>query len=218
VVAALARDAGRLRATTDELGTSVTGFTTDVADPGSVGAAFSAIGERYGRVDVLVNNAAVGAPHTIEELTDDDLSRQLGTNVAGPILCVRAALPLLRAAGGGDVINISTVAVANPFPTMWLYSATKAALEAASVGLAAELRSDNVRVSVLRIGSVADSSFQESWPQERKLRAEELARSAGRERFAGAGRTSPDLLAEWVVQIATMPPEARVGVLEIRPC
>jgi NADP-dependent 3-hydroxy acid dehydrogenase YdfG len=216
-VAALARDARRLRALTDEIGASATGFATDVADSGSVGAAFTAIGERYGRIDVLVNNAAIGSPHTIEEVTDDDLSCELRTNVAGPITCIRAALPLLRAAGGGDVINISTVAVANPYPAMWLYSATKAALEAASVGLAAELRSDHVRVSVLRAGSIADSSFQESWPQERRLRAEEEARSAGRERFAGAGRTSPDLLAECVVQIATMPPEARVGVLEVRP-
>jgi hypothetical protein len=70
---------------------------------------------------------------------------------------------------------------------------------------------------VLRVGSVADSSFQETWLPERKQRAEEIARTTGRERFAGVGRVSPDLFAGWVVEIATMPREARVGVLEIRP-
>src|ERR1700712_1512240 len=143
------------------------------------------IGAHCASLDVLVNNAAIGAPHTIEEMTDDDLAGQLATNVAGPIACIRAALPLLRAAGGGDVINISTVAVANPFPTMWLYSATKAALETASAGLAEELAPDGVRVSVLRVGSIADSSFQERWPADRKERAEQLARGSGRARFAG---------------------------------
>jgi meso-butanediol dehydrogenase/(S,S)-butanediol dehydrogenase/diacetyl reductase len=217
-VALLARDSRQLQTVAAAIGPAASAYATDVARPESVRAAFAAIGARYGRVDVLVNNAAIGAPHTIEEMTDDDLAGQLATNVAGPITCIRAALPLLRAAGGGDVINVSTVAVANPFPTMWLYSATKAALEAASAGLAEELAPDGVRVSVLRVGSIADSSFQERWPAERKERAEQLARGTGRERFAGAGRTDPDLLAEWVVRIATMPPEARVGVLEIRPC
>jgi meso-butanediol dehydrogenase / (S,S)-butanediol dehydrogenase / diacetyl reductase len=213
----LSRDGDDLRRAASLIGPSTSAFVTDVADPDSVDEAFAAIGERYGRVDLLVNNAAVGLPHTLDELTNRELESELGTNVAGPIYCVRSALPLLRAAGGGDVINVSTVAVSNPFPTMWLYSATKAALEAVSLGLAEELRPDRVRVSVLRVGSVADSSFQESWPTERKARAEELARAAGRERFAGEGRVSLDLLAAWVVEIATMPPEARVGVLEIRP-
>jgi meso-butanediol dehydrogenase/(S,S)-butanediol dehydrogenase/diacetyl reductase len=216
-VALLARDEQGLRVVADGIGSAATPFTTDVADPASVGASFAAIGERYGRVDVLVCNAAVGSPHTLEELTDEDLALELATNVAGPITCIRAALPLLRAAGGGDVINVSTVAVTNPYPTMWLYSATKAALETASSGLAEELRPDGVRVSVLRIGSVAESSFQEGWPAERKARADQLARDAGRERFAGAGRISRDVVAQAVIDIVTMPPEARVGVLEIRP-
>jgi len=216
-VALLARDAEQLQRAADEVGTAAAVFPTDVADPDSVRTAFAAIGERYGRVDVLVNNAAIGVPHTIDEMTDEDLARQLATNIAGPLTCIRAALPLLRAAGGGDVINISTVSIANPFPTMWLYSATKAALEAASTGLAEELAPDGVRVSVLRLGSVAESSFQDDWPDERARRAHGLAQGAGRERFAGAGRMSRDLLAEWVVQIVTLPPEARVGVLEIRP-
>lgn len=216
-VALLARDADRLATAAAEIGPSAAAFTTDVADPASVDASFAAIAERFGRVDVLVNNAAVGSPHTLEEMTNAELEQQLATNVAGPLYCIRAALPLLRAAGGGDVINVSTVAVANPFPTMWLYSATKAALEAAAAGLAEELGPDGVRVSVLRVGSIADSSFQESWPEDRKQRAEEIASTVGRERFAGSGRTAPALLAEWIVSIATMPREARVGVLEIRP-
>jgi len=216
-VALLARNDEGLHAAIDRIGSPAAAFTTDVTDPHSVDESFAAIRERYGRLDVLVNNAAVGSPHTIDEVTDAELEHELATNVAGPIYCIRAALPLLRASGGGDVINISSVAVSNPFPTMWLYSATKAALEAVSIGLAEELQPDGVRVSVLRVGSIADTSFQESWPDDRTQRAEDLARAEGRERFAGAGRTSPDLLARWIVEIAAMPREARVGVLEIRP-
>jgi NADP-dependent 3-hydroxy acid dehydrogenase YdfG len=216
-VALLGRSSNDLTTAARDIGERAHPVAADVADPASVAGAFAAIGARYGRVDVLVNNAAVGSPHTLEELTETELLAETTTNFAGPLYCTRAALPLLRAAGGGDVINLSTVAVQNPYPTMWLYSATKAALETASIGLAEELRPDGVRVTVLRVGSVADTAFQDGWSPERKERAEKTARAAGRERFAGEGRVSPDLIAGWAVEIAAMPDNARVGLLEVRP-
>jgi NAD(P)-dependent dehydrogenase (short-subunit alcohol dehydrogenase family) len=216
-VALLARSGDRLAAAALDIGERAHPFATDVADPASVAETFAAVGARYGRVDVLVNNAAVGSPQTLEELTDAGLAAELATNFAGPLYCTRAALPLFRAAGGGDVINLSTVAVQNPYPTMWLYSATKAARETASIGLAEELRPDGVRVMVLRVGSFAGTAFQDAWSPERKERAEKTAHQAGRERFAGEGRVSQDLIAGWAVEIAAMPGEARVGLLEVRP-
>jgi NADP-dependent 3-hydroxy acid dehydrogenase YdfG len=215
-VAMLARS-DDLAAVAREIGARAHPFPADVADPVSVAGAFTAIGAQFGRIDVLVNNAAVGSPHTLEELTDAELAAETMTNFAGPLYCTRAALPFFRAAGGGDVINLSTVATQSPYPSMWLYSATKAALEVASTGLAEELRPDNVRVTVLRVGSVADTAFRDGWSPDRRARAEQIADAAGRERFAGEGRLSPDLIAGWAVQIAATPAEARVGLVEIRP-
>ena len=213
----LARDAVALATAADEIGRAAHPVTADVGDPDSVAAAFAVIGQRHGSIDVLVNNAGAGAPRALEERSDADLQGEVAVNFLGPLYCVRAALPLLRAAGGGDVINISSVAVLNPYPTMWLYSAAKAALELASAGLVDELRPDNVRVSVLRTGSIAGTGFQDGWSDAGRERAAELAAGAGRERFAGGAPVDPQVLAGWVVEIVALPPGVRAGLVELRP-
>ena len=216
-VALIARGAEALDGVAASIGAAAGSFPADVADPASVRRAFAAIGERHGRVDLLVNNAGGGAPKALERLSDAELEAQVATNLLGPLHCIRAALPLLRAAGGGDVVNISSVAVLNPYPLMWLYSAAKAALELASTGLADELRADDVRVSVLRSGSIGGTAFQEGWDADERDRAFALASAQGRARFAGGAPVSPDLLAGWVVEIAALPREARAGLVELRP-
>lgn len=141
----------------------------------------------------------------------------MALNFLAALYCIRSALPLLRAAGASDVINISSVAVLDPYPTMWLYSASKAALELASIGLVDELRPDGIRVSVLRAGSIGDTGFQSGWTTRGRQRAFEMAAAAGRERFAGADPVAPELLAHWVVEIASLPPGVRAGLVELRP-
>jgi hypothetical protein len=74
-----------------------------------------------------------------------------------------------------------------------------------------------VRISVLRSGSIDGTSFQESWIAQAKERAFEIAQAAGRERFAGGVPVAPDLLARFVVEIAALPREARLGLVELRP-
>lgn len=216
-VALLARSAEALAVVATQIGRAAQSFPVDVADGASVRRAFARLAERYARVDVLVNNAGAGEPHTLEELSDEQLQREVATNLLGPLYCISAAMPLLRAAGGGDVVNISSVAVLNPYPTMWLYSASKAALELASVGLVDELRADRIRVSVLRAGSIDGTSFQDCWGEQAKQRAFEIARAAGREAFAGGVPVAPELLARLVIEIVTLPPQARLGLVELRP-
>ena len=97
--------------------------------------AFADVASRLGAPDILVNNAAICLLHRIEEMTDADAQREVATNLMGPLWCARAAIPHMRAAGRGDIVNISSESVRLPFPYLSLYAATKAGLETLSEGL-----------------------------------------------------------------------------------
>ena len=145
----LARGGERLERTAADLGPGAVPMVTDVGDPDSVGRTFTEVGVRFGRVDVLVNNAAVYRPCRVELLSDLDIEQQMRTNFAGPVYTCRAAIPLLRAAGGGDIVNTSSESTLHPFPMLAMYVATKAALEAFALVLAQEVRDDDIRVTTV---------------------------------------------------------------------
>ena len=153
-VAVLARGPERLKKTAGDLGPAAVSFVTDVGDPTSVGESFAKIGDRFGKIDILVNNAAVYRPCRVELLSDLDIHQQIATNLAGPVYTCRAAIPLLRAAGGGDIINTSSESTLHPFPMLSMYVATKAALEAFAVVLAQEVRDDDIRVTTVILGGM----------------------------------------------------------------
>ena len=152
-VVLLAREKRRLEAVAEDIGPAAVPIACDVADPASVGAAFDRIGERFGRLDVLINNAAIYRPCAVEHLSDEEIHRQVSTNLLGPVYTARAAIPLLRASGGGDIINTSSESTLHPFPMLSMYVATKAALEAFGVVLAQELRDDDIRVTTVVQGT-----------------------------------------------------------------
>jgi NAD(P)-dependent dehydrogenase (short-subunit alcohol dehydrogenase family) len=152
-VCLLARDAERLERVADEMAGDARAIACDVGDPDSVATAFAQIADAFGRVDILVNNAAVYRPCRVERLSDQDIQRQVSTNLLGPIYTCRAAIPLLRAAGGGDIVNTSSESTLHPFPMLSIYVATKAALEAFGSVLADELVDDGIRVTTLVQGT-----------------------------------------------------------------
>ena len=163
-VVMLARGGERLEQTAKGLGSTAIPVVADVGDPGSVGRAFSDIGDRFGRVDILVNNAAVYRPCLVELLSDLDIEQQMRTNLAGPVYTCRAAIPLLRAAGGGDIVNTSSESTLHPFPMLSMYVATKAALEAFAVVLAQEVRDDDIRVTtVIQGGANGEGGGSTDW-------------------------------------------------------
>ncbi len=149
----LARGSERLKQTAAELGPSAVPFVTDVGDPDSVRSTFAHIGDRFGRIDVLINNAAVYRPCRVELLSDLDVRQQIATNLAGPVYTCRSAIPLLRAAGGGDIVNTSSESTLHPFPMLSMYVATKAALEAFALVLAQEVGEDDIRVTTVIQGA-----------------------------------------------------------------
>jgi NAD(P)-dependent dehydrogenase (short-subunit alcohol dehydrogenase family) len=149
----LARGGERLELTAKDLGPGAVPFVTDVGDPRSVGRTFAEIGDRFGKIDILVNNAAVYRPCRVELLSDLDIQQQIATNLAGPVYMCRAAIPLLQAAGGGDIVNTSSESTLHPFPMLSMYVATKAALEAFALVLAQEVRDDEIRITTVIQGA-----------------------------------------------------------------
>ena len=152
-VVLLARGAERLEALASELGPNAAGLATDVGDADSVRATFGTIDDRFGKLDILVNNAAVYRPCPVEQLSDEDIVGHVSTNFVGPVHTCRSAIPLLRAAGGGDIVNTSTELTQIPYPLMTMYVSTKAALEMFSNMLMAEVPDDDIRVTTLVQGT-----------------------------------------------------------------
>jgi NAD(P)-dependent dehydrogenase (short-subunit alcohol dehydrogenase family) len=152
-VVMLARGEQRLMEYAAELGERAFPIVTDVGDPDSVRAAFAEVEQRFGKLDILINNAAIYRPCAVELLTDSDILRQVSTNFLGPVYTCRAAIPLLRAAGGADIVNTSSESTLDPFPMLSMYVSTKAALEMFDRILAEELRDDEIRVTTLLQGT-----------------------------------------------------------------
>jgi NAD(P)-dependent dehydrogenase (short-subunit alcohol dehydrogenase family) len=135
----------------------VAGMAADVRRRADVDAAVAEAVRRFGGLDVVVNNAGVGAFGPVASMSDDDWHRVIDTNVTGPFLVTRAAIPVLRAAGGGWIINIASLAGRNAFPDGAAYCASKSALVAFSESVMQEVRHDDIRVSVIMPGSVSTS-------------------------------------------------------------
>ena len=126
----------------------------DVRHPDEVEQAVETTVAHFGGLDALVNNAGVGAFSRVAEMTVEQWQRVVDTNLSGVFYTSHAALPHLRARGGGWIINVSSLAGANPFPGGAAYCASKAALNAFSEALMQEVRQDGIRVSYVMPGSV----------------------------------------------------------------
>ena len=124
----------------------------DVTQPGQIAAAVAAAQQRFGRIDVLVNNAGYGYLSTVEEGQDSEIRAQFDANVFGLFALTRAVLPLMRAQRSGHVINITSVAGLIGFPGSGYYSASKHAVEGWSDSLLAECSPLGVRVTCVEPG------------------------------------------------------------------
>lgn len=158
-------------------GTACEGHACDVTSLSSVDGLATHLRDKYGQIHTLVNNAGIGGPASLlHELAPEKWDEIFDTNVRGAFYMVRAVVPLLIAAGGGHIVNISSLAGKNPLPKGAAYSASKWALNGMSYSLSEELRSQNIRVSVVCPGSV-DTEFSPHTGKspERMLRPEDVA-------------------------------------------
>ncbi|WP_033211784.1 SDR family NAD(P)-dependent oxidoreductase [Kitasatospora phosalacinea] len=130
------------------------GFTADVADDASVRAAVGAAAEALGGIDVLVNNAGIGAAGTVADNDDEQWHRVLDVNVLGIVRTTRAALPHLRRSGCAAVVNTCSIAATAGLPQRALYAASKGAVLSLTLAMAADHVREGIRVNCVNPGTV----------------------------------------------------------------
>jgi NAD(P)-dependent dehydrogenase (short-subunit alcohol dehydrogenase family) len=147
----------------------VAGSVCDVQHFEQVQALFKQVESTFGGLDILVNNAGIGIFGPVEEMSPEDFGAVLHTNLFGVFYCCHEAIPIMKRRGGGYIINISSLAGANPHPNMAAYNASKFGLNGFSEALMQEVRHDGIKVSYIMPGSVntafgGDSpSSEKSW-------------------------------------------------------
>jgi len=124
----------------------------DVADEAQAAPAVAAAVERFGRIDVLVNNAAYGLLGRLEEVSSADIARQFAVNVHGVLHMLRAVLPTMRRQRGGHIMNISSIAGITGFDGASVYCASKYAIEGLSASLALEVAPLGIKVTAVEPG------------------------------------------------------------------
>jgi NAD(P)-dependent dehydrogenase (short-subunit alcohol dehydrogenase family) len=148
-VAIAARNFGRLTELADEYGELAFPIALDVSDRGEAFAAVAAAHDRFGGLDVVVNNAGYGQYGMVEELTEQEARAIMDTNFFGALWVTQASLPFLRAAGSGHILLVSSVGGLIAAAGLSIYHATKWALEGLSQALAQEVRDFGIKVTIV---------------------------------------------------------------------
>jgi NAD(P)-dependent dehydrogenase (short-subunit alcohol dehydrogenase family) len=209
-VAATARDLSTLDDLVTKYGDALLPLALDVTDRAADFAAVATAHDHFGRLDVVVNNAGYGQFGMIEELSEADARDQIETNLFGDLWVTQAALPLLRAQGGGHILQVSSIGGISAFPNIGAYHASKWALEGFSQALAQEVADFGIKVTVIEPGG-----FSTDWagPSSRHAKANpayddlrERAQQRRAERTANPGDPVASSTAVLAVVDAEKPP------------
>lgn len=172
---------------------------TELASEESIRNLVRVVKDEFGRLDILINNAGITHSAKFEETRTEDLDRCWAINARAPFLLCREALPLLRQAEMGYIVNISSVVGVKGYPLQSAYTASKHAVRGMSISLAEELRGTNIRVHVICPGAVDTGMVGNVRPD---IRKEDLIQ--------------PDEVAELVLYLVTQRGNAVVDELHIR--
>lgn len=137
----------------DQVQEPLAGFRCDVSDDAAVQAAVQGVVDRFGRLDVVVNNAGVGAQGTVADNPDEEWHRVFDINVVGMVRVSRAALPHLRRSPAGAIVNTCSVAATAGLPQRALYSTTKGAVLSLTQAMAADHLREGIRVNCVNPGT-----------------------------------------------------------------
>ena len=177
-VAAAARNIGSLDKLKVKYGDRLLPLTLDVGDKGAVDASVKQAHQRFGRIDVAINNAGYGLFGAIEEVSEQEARAQIETNLFGALWVTQAVLPIMRAQHSGHIIQISSVGGIFAVPTVGLYHASKWGLEGFSQALAAEVKDLGIKVTIVEPGGFATEWGTASAHRARQLPAYDAARAA----------------------------------------
>jgi 3-oxoacyl-[acyl-carrier protein] reductase len=197
-----ARSVGALQAAAElvhRAGGRAETVVTELADEESIRHLVRETQERFGRLDILVNNAGITHSARLEETRTEDLDRCWTINARAPFLLCREALPLLRQAPAGFIVNISSVVGVKGYPLQSAYTASKHALRGMTMSLAEELRGTNIRVHVVCPGAVDTGMVGDVRPD---IKREDLI--------------GPEEIAELVLYLVTRRGNAVVDELHVR--
>lgn len=128
-------------------------ISCDIGDPNSVQSAFNILASKVDRIDILANNAGVGATGTVEDATDEDWHRVLNINVVGTSRVSAAALPLLRKSNVASIVNTCSIAATAGLPKRAIYSASKGAIMSLTLAMAADHVKEGIRVNCVNPGT-----------------------------------------------------------------
>jgi NAD(P)-dependent dehydrogenase (short-subunit alcohol dehydrogenase family) len=183
----------------------VTLLDLDVVSDDSVRSLVEEVIERFGRIDVLVNNAGVGAVGAGEESSIDQTREVFDINVFGLIRMANAVLPHMRAQGSGRIVNVSSVLGLIPAPFMAVYAATKHAVEGYSESVDHELREHGIRMLLVEPAYTSTAFEASSLPADSPLAIYDAQREVSRDVLATALRDAddPDVVAKVIVAAAT---------------
>lgn len=198
-VALLDRDTAALAEAVRLLGEAALALECDVSDAPAVRTAVDRAAQWLGGVDALVNSAGIDALKSLETTSDEEWARVLAVNLTGPMLVCRAALPHLRAAGGGSIVNIASGAGLRPLPNRTAYCASKAAVIMFGKSLAIETAADGIRVNAVCPGAIDTPLFRTSYEN---ADDPERALAEIRERYALGRIAAPEEVAEAVLYLS----------------
>ena len=163
--------------------------------------------ERYGRLDVLINNAGVGPISPLDDLRVEDWEQMIDVNVKGVLYGIAAALPIFRKQGAGHIVNTASTAAHRVMPSMSVYAGTKIAVRAISEGLRQEA-GPQLRVTVISPGFTRTDFPEGATNPEVKAQLVE-----SRDKFA----MSPDAIARAIAFAIEQPADVDVGEIVVRP-
>lgn len=189
----------------------------DITDEARAGAALAEAVERFGRIDVVVNNAGNSILGNFEDLSAADFERQLKTNFFGVVHVMRAALPILRKQRAGHIINVSSVAGGTGLPHCSAYSASKFAVEGLTQAVAAEVEPFGIKVTIVEPGFFRTKLLDKNNAEVVDSKIDDYAKlGSTKETWAGYDGTqqgNPFKLGQALVKIAGMdtPPKLFVA-------
>ncbi len=182
-----------------EQGVEALAVVTDVTSEEDVNSMFNAAVERFGRIDLLVNNAGMGIFKPLTETTLEDWNLVMTTNLTGAFLCARNAFGLMRDNGGGTIVNVASVVGIKGYPNQGAYTASKHGMVGLTKVLAEEGRKYNIKAHVICPGGVATEMVRQSRPD---LNPDEIIQ--------------PEDVADLLEYLVKLPPRVSVDLVHLR--